>query len=72
MRSSLDGDKDPKHRGAARRRKVGIRIIAHETAGWTMRLCRTGMAGVSVKVKSGVFLMIGGWLAPSDWLMRSR
>ena len=45
MRSSLDGDKDPKHRDAARRRKVGIRIIAHETAGWTMRLCRTGMGG---------------------------
>ena len=32
-----------------------------------MRLCRTGMAGVSVRVKSGVFLMVGGWLAPSDW-----
>ncbi len=24
-------------------------------------------AGVSVRVKSGAFLMVGGWLAPPDW-----
>jgi hypothetical protein len=69
MRSSLDGDKEPE---APRRRPAPegghpyhpgrSRDCGFEDAGRT-----TGMAGVSIRVKSGAPPMVGGWLAPPDW-----
>ena len=69
MRSSLDSDRDPKHEappGPGRWASVSSGSLTRLRAGrcW---LCRTGMAGVSIKVKSGASPMVGGWLAPPDW-----